>query len=75
MVREQLILLLVVVAVPCRNLLTDYVGRGTGQGERGGEEVHRDGGCVAGVGIEGVGTSFQRIKGGIGGDLSDEGGG
>ena len=32
-------------------------------------------GCVAGVGIEGVGTSFQRINGGIGGDLSDEGGG
>ena len=27
------------VAVPCRNLLTDYVGRGTaGQGEGGGEE-------------------------------------
>ena len=63
------------VAVPCRNLLTDYVGRGTaGQGERGGEEVHRDGGCFARVGIEGVGTSFQRINGGIGGDLSDKGG-
>ena len=27
------------VAVPCRNLLTDYMGRGTaGQGEGGGEE-------------------------------------
>ena len=27
------------VAVPCRNLLTDYVGRGTaGQGEGGGKE-------------------------------------
>ena len=52
------------------------MGRGTaGQGEGGGEEVHRDGGSVAGVGIKGVGTSFQRINGGIGGDLSDEGGG
>ena len=53
--------------------MIDYVGRGTaGQGDGGGEEVHRYGGCVAQVGIEGVGTGFQRINGGVGGDLSDE---
>ena len=64
--------------MPGRKVLTDSVRRECGQGEGGGEEVHRDGGCVAGVGIEGVGTSFQRIKGGIGvleGVLYDEGGG